>query len=129
MITHTSQDFDCIKQYDKFSVVCIKKTPFWEYVGNKEEFMKLHRSEKEEVYLKWRYGSNGREMESSDNFFVHKIKTFGMEGLPEGVKDFWENEVKFHEKCQVLKKEIGLFTNVPTTSRKVTGEIDWHEDN
>lgn len=131
------QDFDSIRTYNKFTFAIQKRIPFWDYVGrDKSEFLRLSRNEKEKVYLRWRYGllnsEVNKDLEQTDNFMAGRMKEYGIDSLEEGEKEFWKIKLAFHEKCQDLKKEIGLGWTAPSSParslvEKVVQKIDWND--
>lgn len=105
-----------------------KSGNFWDYVGNRQAFMKLGRTEKERIFLTWKYGTSSldgnREVESTDHFMLSRITDETLANMKPWEKSYWTSERNYDRACNEIKKEIGLFGKPQTEkAQKVIEEV------
>ena len=98
------------------AVTIIKKRPFWDYVGRREDFLKLPKSDKEKIFLRWKHGGQNHdtnyEGEMTDKYLLERLTYKDIDAMAEDKKTYWKMEKDFYEKCQNIKREIGLIAPV-----------------
>lgn len=103
---------------------------FFERYGGKSEVMKLKPNDREELFLRWKHGCKKKDdneaVEDTDQYCLAMIRRCGIESIKnEGERHFWELEFKFDEKCQNIKKELGLMAIQPINP--TIHRVDWDD--
>jgi len=110
----------------------IKKNPFWEYVGNRPEFMRLSIKDREKVFLRWKHGGQNHDsnlaVEYTDQYLLGRITDENIKIMNEFDKWFWTNEKEWWAKCHAIKVEIGIATReIKEPNRINPDKVEWEE--
>ena len=101
------------------SCAVIKKQPFWNYAGNRSEFMRLNIKDREKVFLRWKHGSKDYEanlaVELTDKYLIERITQENISTMKEFDKWYWTMEKKWWERCKEIRQEIGLISEKTKT--------------
>ena len=89
-----------------------RRKNFKDYIGDINNFVKLGKQEKEQIFLEWKHGLKSphinKEIEITDQMLISKIIEHGVENLKGWEKDYWMAIINDDKKCTEIKRSIGL---------------------